>query len=101
MTMLLMALIPEIPSVTTPLLDVIASGAGISGVALLITAIVETVKGQLSLYHAIFIIHMLYFTGVMVAPSGACCTVGEMIIFSLRGAQEATRAPCPRLQYAQ
>ncbi|KAF8330677.1 hypothetical protein F5887DRAFT_1178591 [Amanita rubescens] len=70
MTMLLMALIPEIPGVTTPLLDVIASGAGISGVALLITAIVETVKGQLSLYHAIFIIHMLYFTGVMVAPSG-------------------------------
>ncbi|KAF8341134.1 hypothetical protein F5887DRAFT_919124 [Amanita rubescens] len=70
MTMLLMALIPEIPGVTTPLLDVIANGAGISGVALLTTAMVETVKGQLSLYHAIFIIHMLYFTGVMVAPSG-------------------------------
>jgi len=100
--MLLMAVIPEIPGVTTPLLEVIASGAGISGLALLITAIVETAKGQLSLYHAIFIIHMLYFTGVMITPSGACCTVlGEMIVFSLRDIQEATRAPRPRLQYAQ
>jgi len=37
--------------------------AGISGGALLITAIVEMAKHQLSLYHAIFILHILVFTG--------------------------------------
>ena len=34
------------------------SVAGISGVALLITAIVETVKAELALYHAILVIHI-------------------------------------------
>jgi len=69
-TMLVMALVPNIPGVTSPLLNVVAGNAGISGVALLITAIVETAQQQLSLYHAIFILHILYFTGVMVAPGG-------------------------------
>ena len=67
--MLLMAIIPEI-EITKPLLEVLVGNAGISGLALLITAIVQTVQKKLSLYHAIFIIHMLYFTGIMVAPSG-------------------------------
>ena len=67
--MLLMALIPEV-DITKPLLEVLVGNAGISGLALLVTAIVQTVQNQLSLYHAIFIIHMLYFTGIMVAPSG-------------------------------
>ncbi|KAK2462573.1 hypothetical protein APHAL10511_005416 [Amanita phalloides] len=69
-TMLLLSTIPEIPGLTTPLLEVLVGSAGISGFALLVTAIVETAKGQLSLYHAIFVIHVLYFTGIMVAPSG-------------------------------
>ena len=68
-TMLLMAIIPEV-EITKPLLEVLVGNAGISGLALLVTAIVQTVQKQLSLYHAIFIIHMLYFTGIMVAPSG-------------------------------
>jgi hypothetical protein len=67
--MLLMAIIPEV-EITKPLLEVLVGNAGISGLALLVTALAETVKKQLSLYHAIFIIHMLYFTGIMVVPSG-------------------------------
>ncbi|KAF8625964.1 hypothetical protein AX17_006689 [Amanita inopinata Kibby_2008] len=68
-TTLLMAVIPETPA-TLPLLEVLIANAGVSGVALLITAIVQTVQKQLSLYHAIFIIHMLYFLGVAVVPTG-------------------------------
>ena len=67
--MLLMAIIPEV-EITKPLLEVLVGNAGISVLALLVTAIVQTVKKQLSLYHAIFIIHMLYFTGIIVMPSG-------------------------------
>ncbi|KAM6490040.1 hypothetical protein JOM56_014619 [Amanita muscaria] len=69
-TVLLMALIPDLPGRTSPLVEVLAENAGISGLALLITAINETRRGNLSLYHAIYIIHMLYFTGIMVAPAG-------------------------------
>jgi len=68
-TMLLLAIIPE-AEFTEPLLEVLVGNAGISGLSLLVTALVETAKKQLSLYHAIFIIHMLYFTGIMVVPSG-------------------------------
>ena len=67
--MLLVAVIPETAS-TAPLLHGLITNAGISGVALLITAIIQTSKHSLSLYHAIFIIHILYFTGILVAPSG-------------------------------
>jgi hypothetical protein len=67
--MLLVAVIPETVS-TRPLLRGLVTNAGISGVALLITAIIQTSKNSLSLYHAIFIIHILYFTGMLVAPSG-------------------------------
>ncbi|KAF9555925.1 hypothetical protein CPC08DRAFT_711596 [Agrocybe pediades] len=68
-TTLLLAIIPRIPEVTTPLLGVLTANAGISGVGLLITAIIQTTKGELSLYHAIFIIHMLYFLGVSLTSS--------------------------------
>ena len=68
--MLVMALVPNIPGVTSPLLGAVAGNAGVSGAALLITAIAETATHQLSLYHAIFILHILYFTGVMIAPAG-------------------------------
>jgi len=68
-TMLLVAIIPETKS-TSPLLHGLITNAGISGVALLITALIQTSKNSLSLYHAVFIIHILYFTGILVAPSG-------------------------------
>ncbi|KAM6490041.1 hypothetical protein JOM56_014620 [Amanita muscaria] len=68
-SMLLVAIIPE-TNQTTPLLNVLVTNAGISGLALLITAIVQTAQQNLSLYHAIFIIHILFFTGVLVAPTG-------------------------------
>ncbi|KAF8632036.1 hypothetical protein AX15_002081 [Amanita polypyramis BW_CC] len=88
-TMLLMALVPDVPGITTPLLQVLVANAGISGVALLITAIVQTSQNQLSLYHAIFIIHMLYFTGIIVAPSGhyrggiSALTIRALISFTI------------------
>ncbi|KAF8341135.1 hypothetical protein F5887DRAFT_385657 [Amanita rubescens] len=80
-TMLLLAIIPE-AEFTEPLLEVLVGNAGISGLSLLVTALVETAKKQLSLYHAIFIIHMLYFTGIMVVPSGKY--EGNKINFTFR-----------------
>ncbi|PFH45914.1 hypothetical protein AMATHDRAFT_51390 [Amanita thiersii Skay4041] len=68
-TTLLLALVPNTP-LTAPLLSVLTSNAGISGAALLITALIETGKHQLSLYHAIFIIHALFFLGINISPTG-------------------------------
>ena len=34
------------------------------GLALLITVLVQTIKGQLDLYHAIFVMHMLVFYSI-------------------------------------
>lgn len=42
-----------------------------SGFALLVTAIIRTAQHRLTLYHAIFILHMLFFLGVGVFPTGA------------------------------
>ncbi|PFH45976.1 hypothetical protein AMATHDRAFT_70829 [Amanita thiersii Skay4041] len=67
-TTLLLALVPNTDS-TAELLQVLTSNAGISGTALLITALIETGKGQLSLYHAIFIIHALFFLGINISPT--------------------------------
>jgi len=65
-----MAVIPEIPGITSPLLSVLSTNAAVSGTALVITAIIQTAQHKLSLYHAIFIIHMLYFLGVALSPVG-------------------------------
>ncbi|PFH45915.1 hypothetical protein AMATHDRAFT_70897 [Amanita thiersii Skay4041] len=59
-TTLLLALVPNIPPMA-PLINALTANAGISGAALLITALIEAGKHQLPLYHAIFIIHSLLF----------------------------------------
>jgi len=66
-----MVLVPNIPGRTAPLLGVVEGNAGLTGFALLLTAVAYTAHGhQLSLYHAIFIIHILLFTGITVVPAG-------------------------------
>jgi len=77
-TALIIAFIPTNPtdaeaarkSSGAELLEIVSTGAAISGVSLLITAVVQTAQGQLSLFHAIFVIHMLYFTSIVVVPAG-------------------------------
>jgi hypothetical protein len=68
-TTLLNAFIPNHP-IFHPLRDVLIANAGVSGTALLITAVIQTAQHQLSLYHAIFILHMLFFLGITVSPTG-------------------------------
>jgi len=46
--------------------------AGTWGFGLLLTAIIQTAQHQLSLFHAIFILHMLSFLGIGVASMGKC-----------------------------
>ena len=87
-TMIIMVLVPNIPGRTAPLLGVVEGNAGLSGFALLLTAIAYTAHGgQLSLYHAIFIIHILLFTGITVVPAGTdtfFCTVSLLMSFISR-----------------
>jgi hypothetical protein len=67
--MLLLAVIPRTPH-TGELLDALYSNAGISGLGLLLTAIVQTAQNSLSLFHALFILHMLFFLGTGASPMG-------------------------------
>jgi len=57
-TVFLAAAIPR-KEYTRELLDELYINAAFFALALLITVLVETIKGQLDLYHAIFVIHML------------------------------------------
>ncbi|KAJ3566785.1 hypothetical protein NP233_g6792 [Leucocoprinus birnbaumii] len=66
---LIFAILPETP-LTVPLIDVCRANASMSGFALLVTAIIRTAEQQLSLYHAIFILHMLFFLGIGLFPVG-------------------------------
>ncbi|KAM6499447.1 hypothetical protein JOM56_004955 [Amanita muscaria] len=78
-----MAVLPTDPnSRFASLRQVISGGAAVTGVALLITAIVETASSQLSLFHAIYIIHILTFIlGIVIAPGGAYKTASKIAIF--------------------
>jgi hypothetical protein len=46
----------------------IVTSAGLQGLVLLITAIIQTASHQLSLYHAFIIFHLLTFLGIHLAP---------------------------------
>jgi hypothetical protein len=69
--MLLLAVIPRTPN-TEELLNSLYANAGISGFGLLLTAIVQTAQGELSLFEAIFILHILFFLGTGVSPMSKC-----------------------------
>jgi hypothetical protein len=69
--MILLAIIPRTPN-TEELLNSLYANAGISGFGLLLTAIIQTAMNQLSLFHALFILHILFFLGTGVSPMGKC-----------------------------
>ena len=69
--MFLLAIVPQTPE-TVDLLTSLYMTAGTSGFGLLLTAIIQTAQHQLSLFHAIFIIHILFFLGTGVSPKGKC-----------------------------
>ncbi|KAF8270785.1 hypothetical protein EI94DRAFT_1721914 [Lactarius quietus] len=68
-TMVLLAVIPQTPH-TEELLNVLYANTGIAGLGLLVTAIQQTASRQLSLFHAIFVQHILFFLGIGIAPVG-------------------------------
>ena len=69
--MFLLAIVPQTPE-TEELLTSLYITAGTSGFGLLLTAIIQTAQHQLSLFHAIFILHILFFLGTGVLPMGKC-----------------------------
>ncbi|KAI0304417.1 hypothetical protein B0F90DRAFT_1815748 [Multifurca ochricompacta] len=68
-TMVFLAIIPRTPH-TEELLNALYANAGLSGLGLLVTAVVQTVQKQLSLFEALFILHILFFLGTGAAPMG-------------------------------
>jgi hypothetical protein len=69
--MVVLALIPRTPN-TEELLNSLYANAGLAGFGLLLTAIIETLRKQLSLFEALFILHILFFLGTGVSPMGKC-----------------------------
>ncbi len=70
-TMLLLAIIPRTPN-TEELLNSLYTNAGLAGFGLLLTAIIQTGLNQLSLFEALFILHILFFLGTGASPMGKC-----------------------------
>ncbi|KAH9011989.1 hypothetical protein EDB84DRAFT_988567 [Lactarius hengduanensis] len=68
-TIFITAVIPRRRS-TEKLIDALNANAGITGFGLLIAAIIQTFQNRLDLYHAIFVLHIVYFLGLIVYFSG-------------------------------
>jgi hypothetical protein len=77
--MLLVSLIPEIPS-TEKLSTVLAARTGIVTLSLLVTAIRQTIANELSLFHAICVNHILLFLGIYFGPAGECPSVSRPFV---------------------
>lgn len=77
--MVLLAVVPRTPH-TEELLNALYSNAGIAGLGLLVTAIEQTAKNELSLFHALFIQHILFFLGTGTAPMGECASVSRPLV---------------------
>ena len=75
--MILLAIIPITPH-TEELLNSIYLNAGIAGFGLLLTAIIQTAMHKLSLFHAIFILHILFFLGTGASPMGKCAVFSRV-----------------------
>lgn len=69
--MLLLATIPRTPG-TEEFLNSLYRNAGIAGFGLLLTAIIQNATNQLSLFEALFILHILFFLGTGASPMGKC-----------------------------
>ena len=59
MTILLISFIPE-TELTTELLDGLYENAIFLGLGLVITAVIQTIQGQLDLYHALFVMQIIF-----------------------------------------
>jgi len=67
--MFILAIIPRTPN-TEELLNSLYKNAGLAGFGLLLTAIIQTFHKQLSLFEALFTLHILFFLGTGVSPMG-------------------------------
>ncbi|TDL14146.1 hypothetical protein BD410DRAFT_734535 [Rickenella mellea] len=73
-TCFLLAVIPRAEE-TKPLISSLLSNTRVYALSLLLTAIIQTGKGQLTLYHAVLTFHMLMFFAITFLPSplGTSC----------------------------
>jgi len=53
------------------LLNDLYTNAGLTGFGLFMTAVIETIREGLDLYHALFVLNIVYFLGAMVYYTGA------------------------------
>jgi len=67
--MVLLALIPQTKH-TEELLNALYANAGIAGLGLLLTAIIQTAQKNMSLFEAIFVLHILFFLSTGASPMG-------------------------------
>jgi hypothetical protein len=67
--MFILAIIPRTPN-TEELLNSLYTNAGLAGFGLLLTAIIQTGLKQLSLFEALFTLHILFFLGTGASPMG-------------------------------
>jgi Mg2+/citrate symporter len=75
-TIILLTVIQKTPE-TEELLLALLSSAGLAGLGLLVTAIIQTVTEQLSLFHALFIFHILFFFVIGASSTGECSGVSR------------------------
>jgi hypothetical protein len=67
--MVLLALIPQMEH-TEELLNALYANAGIAGLGLLLTAIIQTAQKNMSLFEALFVLHILFFLSTGASPMG-------------------------------
>ena len=67
--MVLTALIPYTQN-TWRLFNVLSTNTGIAGLGLFVTAIRQMFANELSLFHAIFVQHILFFAAIYSEPMG-------------------------------
>jgi hypothetical protein len=72
-TILLTALTPE-NECTTELLDGVYKNAVLYGLALVMTAVIQTLQKQLDLYHAIFVMQIIFSLDFVYAYGAVCIT---------------------------
>lgn len=72
--MVLIALVPRTPYAAR-LSYVLSANTGIVSLGLFVTAIRQTISNELSLFHAIFIQHILLIVGIVIGPVGECPSV--------------------------
>ena len=83
MTILLTALIPE-NEYTTELLDGVYKDAVLYGLALVMTAVIQTLQKQLDLYPAVFVMQIIFSLDFVFAY-GAVCIISDCEALTVLG----------------